>query len=396
MKTVLLGITGCIAAYKACYIVRGLQKAGVRVKVVMTEHATHFVGPTTFRALTNEEVAVKLFDEPGDPIHHISLAREADLFCIAPATANVCAKIANGTADDLLTTTALATPAPLVVAPAMNDGMWASPVTQENIAALEARGVRVVYPSSGHLACGTEGKGRMEEPEEIVRHLELFFARRDGDLRGQHVLITAGPTFEKMDPVRFIGNYSSGKMGFALADECTARGAEVTLIAGPVERQTYLPPTRRINVESAQQMYEAAMEWFPRSQAAILCAAVADYTPETVADEKIKRERTGEMTLQLKPTQDIAAALGRIKNPGQLLVGFALETCRAREHAQEKLTRKRLDFIVLNSLEDKGAGFRCDTNKISLIDADSQRDFPLKSKEEVARDIVDEMARRIK
>ena len=184
-------------------------------------------------------------------------------------------------------------------------------------------------------------------------------------------------------------------MGFALADECTARGAEVTLIAGPVERQTYLPPTRRINVESAQQMYEAAMEWFPRSQAAILSAAVADYTPEAVADEKIKRERTGEMTLRLKPTQDIAAALGRIKAPGQLLVGFALETCNAREHALEKLTRKRLDFIVLNSLQDKGAGFRCDTNKITLIDAESQRDFPLKSKEEVARDIVDEMARRM-
>ena len=395
-KKIVLGITGSIAAYKACLIIRALVKRGAEVQVVITPAGKEFITPVTLSALTGKPVISEFFSGRDGSWHsHVDLGLWADAMLIAPATASTIGKMAHGVADNMLITTYLSAKAPVFVAPAMDLDMFAHPSTQANLDLLRSYGNRIIEPAEGELASHLVGKGRMEEPEEIVRHLELFFARRDGDLRGQHLLITAGPTFEKMDPVRFIGNYSSGKMGFALADECTARGAEVTLIAGPVERQTYLPPTRRINVESAQQMYEATMEWYPRCQAAILCAAVADYTPEVVADEKIKRERTGEMALRLKPTQDIAAALGRIKAPGQLLVGFALETCNAREHALEKLTRKRLDFIVLNSLQDKGAGFRCDTNKITLIDAESQRDFPLKSKEEVARDIVDEMARRM-
>lgn len=396
-KKIVLGISGSIAAYKACLLIRALVKRGAEVQVVITPAGKEFITPVTLSALTGKPVISDFFSGRDGSWHsHVDLGLWADAMLIAPATASTIGKMAHGVADNMLITTYLSAKAPVFVAPAMDLDMYAHPSTQANLDLLRSYGNHIIEPAEGELASHLVGKGRMEEPEEIVRHLELFFARRDGDLRGEHVLITAGPTFEKMDPVRFIGNYSSGKMGFALADECTARGAEVTLITGPVERKTYFPPTRRINVESAKQMYEATMEWFPRCRAAILSAAVADYTPAVVAEEKIKRERTGEMTLRLEPTQDIAAALGCIKTAGQLLVGFALETCNAREHALEKLTRKRLDFIVLNSLEDKGAGFRCDTNKITLIDAESQRDFPLKSKEEVARDIVDEMARLLK
>ncbi len=396
-KKIVLGISGSIAAYKACLLIRALVKRGAEVQVVITPAGKEFITPVTLSALTGKPVISDFFSGRDGSWHsHVDLGLWADAMLIAPATASTIGKMAHGVADNMLITTYLSAKAPVFVAPAMDLDMYAHPSTQANLDLLRSYGNHIIEPAEGELASHLVGKGRMEEPEEIMRHLELFFARRDGDLRGEHVLITAGPTFEKMDPVRFIGNYSSGKMGFALADECTARGAEVTLVAGPVERKTYFPPTRRINVESAKQMYEATMEWFPRCRAAILSAAVADYTPAVVAEEKIKRERTGEMTLRLEPTQDIAAALGCIKTAGQLLVGFALETCNAREHALEKLTRKRLDFIVLNSLEDKGAGFRCDTNKITLIDAESQRDFPLKSKEEVARDIVDEMARRLK
>ncbi len=395
-KKIVLGITGSIAAYKACLLIRLLVKRGAQVQVVITPAGREFITPVTLSALTSKPVITEFFSGRDGSWHsHVDLGLWADAMLIAPATASTIGKMAHGVADNMLITTYLSAKAPVFVAPAMDLDMYAHPSTQANLDLLRSYGNYIIEPAEGELASHLVGKGRMEEPEEIVRYLELFFARRDGELKGRKVLITAGPTFEKMDPVRFIGNYSSGKMGFALADECTARGAEVTLIAGPVERKTYLPIARRINVESAQQMYETAMKWFPNQDAAILSAAVADYTPETAAKEKIKRERTGEMTLHLMPTNDIAAALGHAKQPGQLLVGFALETCNAREHALEKLTRKHLDFIVLNSLEDKGAGFRCDTNKITLIDAESQRDFPLKSKEEVARDIVDEMARRL-
>ena len=393
MKTVLLGITGCIAAYKACYIVRGLQKAGVRVKVVMTEHATHFVGPTTFRALTNEEVAVKLFDEPGDPIHHISLAREADLFCIAPATANVCAKIANGTADDLLTTTALATPAPLMVAPAMNDGMWASPVTQENIAALEARGVRVVYPSSGHLACGTEGKGRMEEPEAIVAAV-LEELGRCRSLEGRRVLITAGPTREHLDPVRFISNPSSGKSGFALAAEAAARGAQVTLVTGPVELDDPAG-VEVVRVTSALEMLEACQQVYADCDAALFTAAVSDWRPAEYSPVKLKsgKEAGGmrEQCVRFVPNPDIAATLGAAKRAGQVQVVYAAETGNPLPAARGKLQRKNAELCVANDVSS-GVGFGTPDNRVWLVEPGSEQELPLLSKRQLAGRILDRVA----
>ena len=393
MKTVLLGITGCIAAYKACYIVRGLQKAGVRVKVVMTEHATHFVGPTTFRALTNEEVAVKLFDEPGDPIHHISLAREADLFCIAPATANVCAKIANGTADDLLTTTALATPAPLVVAPAMNDGMWASPVTQENIAALEARGVRVVFPSSGHLACGTEGKGRMEEPEAIVAAV-LEELGRCRSLEGRRVLITAGPTREHLDPVRFISNPSSGKSGFALAAEAAARGARVTLVTGPVELADPAG-VEVVRVTSALEMLEACQQVYADCDAALFTAAVSDWRPAEYSPVKLKSGKEaggmGEQCVRFVPNPDIAATLGTAKRAGQVQVVYAAETGNPLPAARGKLQRKNAELCVANDVSS-GVGFGTPDNRVWLVEPGSEQELPLLSKRQLAGRILDRVA----
>lgn len=393
MKTVLLGITGCIAAYKACYIVRGLQKAGVRVKVVMTEHATHFVGPTTFRALTNEEVAVKLFDEPGDPIHHISLAREADLFCIAPATANVVSKIANGTADDLLTTTALATPAPLVVAPAMNDGMWASPVTQENIAALEARGVRIVSPSSGHLACGTEGKGRMEEPEVIVAAV-LEELERCRDLEGRRVLVTAGPTREHLDPVRFISNPSSGRSGFALAAEAAARGAQVTLVSGPVELDDPAG-VDVVRVTSALDMLEACQQVYADCDAALFTAAVSDWRPAEYSPVKIKSGKEsggmGEVSVAFVPNPDIAATLGAGKRAGQVQVVYAAETGNPLQAARGKLQRKNADLCVANDVSS-GVGFGTPDNRVWLVEAGSEQELPLLSKRQLAGRILDRVA----
>lgn len=395
-KKIVLGITGSIAAYKACLLIRALVKRGAEVQVVITPAGKEFITPVTLSALTSKPVISEFFSGRDGSWHsHVDLGLWADAMVIAPATASTIGKMAHGVADNMLVTTYLSMKAPVFVAPAMDLDMFAHPSTQANLATLRAYGNHIIEPAEGELASHLVGKGRMEEPEGIVTHLELFFAQRDGDLRGKRVLITAGPTYEKMDPVRFIGNYSSGKMGFALADECTARGAEVVMVAGPVDRQSTLPLAERINVESAEEMYEATMAHFPRCDVAILSAAVADYTPETVAEEKIKREKQGEMTLHLKPTHDIAAAIGAIKRPDQLLVGFALETHDATHHAQEKLTRKRLDFIVLNSLADAGAGFRCDTNKITLIYAKGEKAFPLKSKAEVARDIVDEIAHRI-
>ena len=395
-KKIVLGITGSIAAYKACLLIRALVKRGAEVQVVITPAGKEFITPVTLSALTSKPVISEFFSGRDGSWHsHVDLGLWADAMVIAPATASTIGKMAHGVADNMLVTTYLSMKAPVFVAPAMDLDMFAHPSTQANLATLRAYGNHIIEPAEGELASHLVGKGRMEEPEGIVTHLELFFAQRDGDLRGKRVLITAGPTNEKKHPVRFIGNYSSGKMGFALADECTARGAEVVMVAGPVDRQSTLPLAERINVESAEEMYEATMAHFPRCDVAILSAAVADYTPETVAEEKIKREKQGEMTLHLKPTHDIAAAIGAIKRPDQLLVGFALETHDATHHAQEKLTRKRLDFIVLNSLADAGAGFRCDTNKITLIYANGEKAFPLKSKAEVARDIVDEIAHRI-
>lgn len=392
-KTVLLGITGCIAAYKACYIVRGLQKAGVRVKVVMTEHATQFVGPTTFRALTNEEVAVGLFDAPSDPIHHISLAAEADVFCIAPATANVCAKIAQGVADDLLTTTALATSAPLVIAPAMNDGMWLDSATQENIAELEARGARIVQPASGHLACGTEGTGRMEEPEAIVEAV-LAELGRVSDLEGKHILVTAGPTQEAIDPVRFLSNRSSGRAGYAIAREAIARGAKVTLVTGPV---SIAAPkgVDVVRVTSALEMLEACKGVYGSADAAIFVAAVSDWRPEQASLVKLQSGKTeGEVrsfALELIPNPDIAATLGAEKRPGQVQVVFAAQTEDPIVAARKKLVAKSADICVANNVAS-GLGFGTRDNKVAFVGPDGVEELPVMSKERIAAELLDRVA----
>lgn len=393
MKTVLVGITGCIAAYKACYIVRGLQKAGLRVKVVMTEHATHFVGSTTFRALTNEEVAVGLFDNPSDPIHHISLAKECDLFLIAPATANVCAKIARGVADDLLTTTALATSAPLVIAPAMNDGMWADAATQDNIALLEQRGMRIVSPATGHLACGTEGKGRMEEPDLIVQAVleELELSR---DMEGRRVLVTAGPTREYLDPVRFISNPSSGKTGFAVAVEAARRGAQVTLVTGPV---ALADPAGVdvVRVQSALEMYDACAQAHSQADVAVFTAAVGDWRAAAYSDQKIKsgKEDGGaRMTsIELVPNPDIAAELGRMKKPGQVHVVYAAETQDVLGNARGKLERKNADLCVANDVSGD-TGFGSADNEVIFVDACGCQELGRLPKRRIARLLLDRVA----
>lgn len=400
-KKIVLGITGSIAAYKACYIIRGLIKRGAEVQVVITPAGKEFITPITLSALTGKPVISEFFAQrDGTWNSHVDLGLWADAMLIAPATASTIGKMANGVADNMLITTYLSAKAPVFVAPAMDLDMYAHPSTQKNLETLRSYGNRIIEPAIGELASHLVGKGRMEEPENIIRHLEMYFAAKEGDLVGKTVMITAGPTYEKIDPVRFIGNYSSGKMGFALADECTARGAKVIMVAGPVQQVTSFPVHQYHAVESAQDMFDVACGLFENVDAAILTAAVADYTPVQVADEKIKREKTGEMTLSLKPTQDIAASIGRVKDKmtdkKRILVGFALETNNEQMNAEEKLKRKNLDFVVLNSLNDKGAGFRYDTNKISIIDHEGRTDFPLKSKAEVAADIVDRLVKTLK
>jgi phosphopantothenoylcysteine decarboxylase/phosphopantothenate--cysteine ligase len=390
-KKIILGITGSIAAYKACLIIRGLIKRGAEVQVVITPAGKEFITPITLSALTSKPVISEFFAQrDGTWNSHVDLGLWADAMLIAPATASTIGKMANGIADNMLITTYLSAKAPVFVAPAMDLDMYAHPSTQHNLDILRSYGNHIIEPGTGFLASHLVGKGRMEEPENIIQVLDDFFAAQ-GDLQGKRVLITAGPTFEKIDPVRFIGNYSSGKMGFALAEECAARGAEVTLVAGPVQMKCQSGRIRRIDVESAEEMYNASVEAFPQMDAAILCAAVADFTPEHRAEVKIKREKDN-LTLSLKPTHDIAAALGAMKSDRQRMVGFALETTDERQNAEGKLRRKNLDFIVLNSLNDKGAGFRCDTNKISIIDAQGSTDYPVKPKSEVAHDIIDRLA----
>lgn len=390
-KKIVLGITGSIAAYKAAVLARGLVKKGAEVQIVITPAGKEFITPVTLSALTSKPVISEFFAQRDGSWHsHVDLGLWADAMVIAPATASTIGKMANGIADNMLITTYLSMKAPVFVAPAMDLDMFAHPSTRRNLDLLRSYGNHIIEPAEGELASHLVGKGRMEEPERIIEVLERFFSRQQ-DLDGRHILITAGPTYEKIDPVRFIGNYSSGKMGYALAEACARRGAEVTLVSGPVTLQTVHPRIRRINVESAEQMYQAAKAAFGQADAGILCAAVADFTPETVADRKIKREKD-DLVLRLKPTHDIAAALGRLKQPHQRLVGFALETNDEVLHAQDKLQRKNLDFIVLNSLNDPGAGFRCDTNKITLIDRQQAMSCPLKPKAEVAEDIVDKLA----
>ena len=469
-KKIVLGITGSIAAYKACLIIRGLVKAGAEVQVVITPAGKEFITPITLSALTHKPVISEFFAQrDGTWNSHVDLGLWADAMLIAPCTASTLGKMANGIADNMLITTYLSMKAPVFIAPAMDLDMYKHPSTQENMQRLKGYGNIIIEPASGFLASGLEGKGRMEEPERIVAILEESLGEApskmrgssglekawqnhaqqesmeaqkawqnhaqqesmeaqkawqnhalqespEGGMRGKKVLITAGPTYEKIDPVRFIGNYSSGKMGFALAEECAQRGAEVTLVAGPVSMQCS-EAIHRIDVESCEEMYQAATAAFKESDAAILCAAVADFRPEQQAKEKIKREThpqpllppegrsvarnpTGRgesgLTLRLVPNPDIAAALGKMKTEKQVLVGFALETNDEEVNAKKKLEKKNLDFIVLNSLQNKGTCFQSDENQISIISKEGQRDYEKKSKQAVARDIVDEIEKRVK
>ena len=390
-KKIVLGITGSIAAYKAAVLTRLLIKKGAEVQIVITPAGKEFITPITLSALTSKPVISEFFAQRDGTWHsHVDLGLWADAMLIAPATASTIGKMAHGIADNMLVTTYLSMKAPVFVAPAMDLDMFAHPSTQHNLDILRSYGNHIIEPASGELASHLVGKGRMEEPEKIVEVLEDFFARKE-DLKGKKILITAGPTYEKIDPVRFIGNYSSGKMGYALAESCAESGAEVILISGPVSLSTRHPAIRRIDVESAEEMYKAATEFYPACDAGILCAAVADFTPETVAPNKIKREKD-DLLIKLKPTRDIAAALGQMKQPHQRLIGFALETHDELVHAQEKRKRKNFDFIVLNSLNDKGAGFRYDTNKITIVDESGHTPYPLKSKQEAANDIIGKLA----
>lgn len=387
-KHILLGISGSIAAYKACTLIRLLIKAGAEVQVVITPAGKEFITPITLSALTSKPVISDFFSQRDGTWHsHVDLGLWADAMIIAPATAATLGKMAHGIADNMLITTYLSMKAPVFIAPAMDLDMFAHASTQENLEILKQRGNYIIEPTQGELASHLVGKGRMEEPEKIYETLKAFFNGQQC-LTDKTIVITAGPTYEKIDPVRFIGNYSSGKMGFALAEECAARGAKVELIAGPVNLTTHHPNIFRTNVESAQEMYEAATEKFQKATAAILCAAVADFTMAQTASEKIKRKGEN-LTLELKPTQDIAAALGAAKTPYQKLVGFALETTDEHNNARLKLKKKNLDFIVLNSLNDKGAGFQYDTNRITILNNDKEYPYPLKNKTEVARDIID-------
>lgn len=390
-KKIVLGITGSIAAYKACYIIRGLIKKGAEVQVVITPAGKEFITPITLSALTQKPVISDFFSQRDGTWHsHVALGLWADAMIIAPCTASSLGKMANGIADNMLITTYLSMKAPVFIAPAMDLDMYAHPTTQQNIEKLKSFGNMFIEPQSGYLASGLEGKGRMEEPDVIVNRIESYFRGGEKDLEGKNIMITAGPTYEKIDPVRFIGNYSSGKMGFALAEECARRGAKVTLIAGPVSISTNNTNIKRIDVESCEEMYCTAIECFKDMDAAILCAAVADFKPEFIADNKIKREKE-DLTITLKPTHDIAAELGRSKKGNQKLIGFALETNNEVTNAEGKLKRKNLDFIVLNSLRTEGTCFRSDDNKISIISENGQKDFEKKNKQAVAEDIINEM-----
>ena len=392
-KKIVLGITGSIAAYKSCLIIRELVKRGAEVQVVITPAGKEFITPITLSALTQKPVISDFFSQRDGTWHsHVALGLWADAMLIAPCTASTLGKMANGIADNMLITTYLSMKAPVFIAPAMDLDMYAHPTTQQNMERLKGFGNHIIEPQSGFLASGLEGKGRMEDPEKIVAALDMFFEKKD--LLGKHIMITAGPTYEKIDPVRFIGNYSSGKMGFALAEECARRGAEVTLIAGPVNVQCTMNNVQRIDVESCQQMHDAAIENFPQMDAAILCAAVADFRPAEVADQKIKR--VGQtMDIHLVPNPDIAAELGRMKRADQVMVGFALETNDEQQNAQHKLEKKNLDFIVLNSLRNEGTCFKSDENQVSIISRDAKHDYEKKPKADVARDIIDELVDRM-
>ena len=391
-KKIVLGITGSIAAYKSCLIIRGLIKRGAEVQVVITPAGKEFITPITLSALTHKPVVSEFFSQrDGTWNSHVDLGLWADAMLIAPCTAATMGKMANGIADNMLITTYLSMKAPVFIAPAMDLDMYRHPSTQHNMQTLLSYGNRIIEPASGFLASGLEGKGRMEEPEIIVDSLDRYFdEQQQQDLSGKNIMITAGPTYEKIDPVRFIGNYSSGKMGFALAEECRKRGAHVTLIAGPVALQCD-NDIRRIDVESCEEMYEAATHEFTGCDAAILCAAVADFRPAVVADRKIKREKD-DLVLTLAPTHDIAAALGQMKQSRQRIVAFALETNDEEANAEKKRRKKNADCIVLNPTRNAGTTFRTDDNQITIISEKGKKEYEKKPKTEVARDIIDELA----
>lgn len=390
-KRIILGITGSIAAYKAAILERALVKKGAEVQVIITSAGKEFITPLTLSTLSRRPVISEFFARnDGSWNSHVDLGLWADAMLIAPATASTIGKMANGIADNMLVTTYLSCRAQVFVAPAMDMDMYAHPAVQQNLDRLRSFGDIIIEPGTGELASQLTGKGRMEEPDVIIEKLEIFFAKQN-ELRTKKILVTAGPTFEKIDPVRFIGNYSSGKMGFSLAEECAQRGADVCLVTGPVALQTKHPRIRRIDVETADEMYEAAIAHFPQADAGILCAAVADYRPATVATEKIKKD-SEPLPIQLTTNQDIAASLGSLKRKNQVLIGFALETNDGIVHATAKLKKKNFDFIVLNMLDEPGAGFRGDTNKIHIIEQNREiTSFPLKNKQAVASDIIDKL-----
>ncbi len=389
-KHIILGITGGIAAYKCATLTRLLVKAGAEVQVIMTPNAKQFIQPLTLSTLSGKPVISEFFTaNTGQWNSHVDLGLWADALVIAPATASTIGKMANGVADNMLVTTYLSAKAPVFVAPSMDLDMMRHPSTLRNLELLRSYGNHIIEPTAGELASHLIGKGRMEEPENIVKVLDNFFKVNE-DLKDKRVLITAGPTVEKIDPVRYISNFSSGKMGFALAEECASRGAQVTLVAGPVSLKTENAGIRRIDVTTALEMHEAVMNELPDSDAVILCAAVADYRVEHIADKKIKREKTENPVIQLTPNPDIARSVGQSKRPGQVTVGFALETDNENVNAQGKLERKNLNFIVMNSMRDKNAGFQVDTNKVTIFtDKGETIEGECKSKRDVAHDIID-------
>lgn len=388
-KHIVLGLTGSIAAYKAAILLRGLIKEGAEVQVVMTPAAKEFITPVTMSALSGKPVASEFFSaNDGTWYSHVDMGQWADLLLIAPATAATLGKMAHGICDNLLITTYLSAKSQVMIAPAMDLDMFRHPATQANLAVLRSYGNIIIEPGEGELASGLHGKGRMEEPENIVEEVVRFFGQKK-KLLNKHFLVTAGPTYEKIDPVRFIGNYSSGRMGYALANALADAGAKVSLVSGPVQVKNKNQQVTVIPVESAMEMYEHCLRIFPEADGAVMCAAVADFTPERFSETKLKRGND-DLILQLKPTRDIASALGQLKTEKQVLVGFALETTDELANAWSKLNRKNLDFIVLNSMNDQGAGFGTDTNKITLIGQDNKPlVFELKSKTDVATDIVD-------
>ena len=396
-KKIVVGITGGIAAYKTPLIIRYLIKQGAEVKVAVTTHALQFVTPTVLETLSKNNIYCDLFSEHNRyNTEHISLSDWADMMLVAPATANCIGKIASGIADDALSTLLLAFRKPIFLCPAMNTNMYQHFAVQRNLDYLKQNGIMVIEPTCGELACGVEGKGRMEEPENIIEQIVLYYKQRS-DFYNRNILITAGPTYEKIDAVRFIGNFSTGKMGYAIAEELASRGANVTLVSGPTNLAVHHHNINRINITSAVEMYNAATQYFPMCDAAILSAAVADFRPENVSNQKIKKTAsTQTMDIHLVQNPDILASLGKMKQSNQCLVGFALETNDEMTNAQSKLEKKNLDFIVLNSLRDSGAGFGYDTNKVTFIYRSGEvEEQDLKTKAQVAKDIAERLKKNL-